>query len=49
MLREKVAATVFKNAGLAVSHTGFYTLYVDHGDGPEYFGLYTLIEKLMIP
>jgi spore coat protein H len=49
MLREKVAANVFKNAGLAVSHTGFYTLYVDHGDGPEYFGLYTLIEKLMIP
>ncbi|WP_144213747.1 CotH kinase family protein [Shewanella donghaensis] len=46
MLREKVAADVFKNAGLAVSHTGFYTLYVDHGDGPEYFGLYTLVEEI---
>jgi spore coat protein CotH len=46
MLREKVAADVFKDAGLAVSHTGFYTLYIDHGDGPEYFGLYTLVEEV---
>jgi spore coat protein H len=46
MLREKVAADVFKNAGLAVSHTAFYTVYVDHGDGPIYFGLYTLVEEV---
>ena len=46
LLREKVAADVFKDAGLAVSHTSFYTLYVDHGDGPEYFGLYTLVEEI---
>jgi len=45
-LREKVAADVFANAGLAVSHTAFYTLYVDHGNGPEYFGLYTLVEEV---
>tara|TARA_R110002050_G_scaffold36712_2_gene91717 strand:- start:407 stop:1858 length:1452 start_codon:yes stop_codon:yes gene_type:complete len=46
MLREKVAADVFKNAGLAVSHTAFYTVYVDHGDGPTYFGLYTMVEEV---
>jgi len=45
-MREKVAADVFKNAGLAVSHTAFYTLYIDHGNGPEYFGLYTLVEEV---
>ncbi|MFC1719961.1 CotH kinase family protein [Pseudomonadota bacterium] len=45
-LREKVAAEVFANAGVAVSHTAFYTLYVDHGNGPEYFGLYTLVEEV---
>ena len=45
-LREKVSAEVFANAGLAVSNTAFYTLYVDHGDGPEYFGLYTLVEEV---
>jgi hypothetical protein len=46
LMREKVAADVFKNAGMAVSHTGFYTLYVDHGNGPVYFGLYTLVEEV---
>lgn len=45
-LREKVAADVFKKAGVPVSHTAFYTVYVDHGDGPEYFGLYTLTEEV---
>lgn len=45
-IREKVAADVFANAGLAVSHTAFYTVYVDHGDGPIYFGLYTLVEEV---
>lgn len=45
-LREKMAADVFRDAGLAVSHTAFYTLYVDHGNGPEYFGLYTLVEEV---
>lgn len=45
-LREKVASDVFAKAGVAVSHTAFYTLYVDHGNGPEYFGLYTLVEEV---
>ncbi len=46
MLREKVATDVFRNAGLAASHTAFYTVYVDHGDGPQYFGVYTLVEEI---
>lgn len=46
MLREKVAADVFRNAGLVGSHTAFYTLYVDYGEGPLYFGLYTLVEEV---
>ena len=46
MLREKVAANVFREAGLAVSNTAFYTLYVDHGNGPQYFGVYTLVEEV---
>jgi len=45
-LREKVAADIFANAGMVVSHTAFYEVYVDHGDGPEYFGLYTLVEEV---
>ena len=46
MLREKVATDVFRNAGLAASHTAFYTVYVDYGDGPQYFGVYTLVEEI---
>ena len=46
LLREKVAADVFYDAGLAVSHTAFYALYIDHGNGPTYFGLYTLVEEI---
>ncbi|WP_298778158.1 CotH kinase family protein [uncultured Polaribacter sp.] len=45
-LREKVATDVFRNAGLASSHAAFYTLYVDYGNGPIYFGLYTLVEEV---
>ena len=46
MLREKVATDVFRDYGLVASHTAFYTLYVDYGDGPQYFGLYTLVEEI---
>lgn len=45
-LREKVAGDVFRNAGLVGSHTAFYTVYIDHGDGPIYFGLYTMVEEV---
>ncbi|MFK8081579.1 MAG: CotH kinase family protein [Granulosicoccus sp.] len=45
-LREKVATDVFRAAGVPVSHAAFYSLYVDHGNGPEYFGLYTLVEEV---
>lgn len=46
LMREKVAADVFRDAGVPISHTGFYQLYVDHGDGAEYFGIYTLVEEI---
>lgn len=46
LLREKVAADIFRNEGMASSHTAFYALYVDFGDGPTYFGVYTLTEEV---
>ncbi|MCM4152414.1 spore coat protein [Arenibacter sp. N53] len=46
MLREKVATDIFRDAGVASSHAAFYTVYVDHGDGPQYFGVYTLVEEV---
>ncbi|MCK0145788.1 CotH kinase family protein [Arenibacter sp. F26102] len=46
MLREKVATDVFRDAGLASSHAAFYAVYVDHGDEPVYFGVYTMVEEV---
>lgn len=46
MVREKVAGDVFRNAGLVASLTAFYRLYVDYGEGPVYFGVYTMVEEV---
>ncbi|MBN1248851.1 MAG: CotH kinase family protein, partial [Anaerolineae bacterium] len=43
-LREKVTADVFREAGVPAAQTAFYEIYVDYGEGPVYFGLYTMVE-----
>ena len=43
-LREKVAADIFREAGVPAAHTAFYRVYVDYGEGSIYFGLYTMVE-----
>ncbi len=45
-VREKVMADVFADAGMVVSRTAFYAVYVDRGEGSEYFGLYTMVEEV---
>jgi hypothetical protein len=45
-LREKVTADVFRDFGVASAHTAFYEVYVDYGEGPVYFGLYTMVEMV---
>lgn len=45
-LREKVAADIFRDFGVPSAHTAFYEVYVDYGDGPVYFGLYTMVEAV---
>lgn len=44
LIRDKVAADLFRAAGLPTARGSFARVYVDHGDGPVYFGLYTMIE-----
>ncbi|WP_437284167.1 CotH kinase family protein [Sorangium sp. So ce406] len=44
LLREKIATEIFGKAGVPVPATAFYRVFVDHGDGPTYFGLYTGVE-----
>ncbi len=43
-LREKVTADIFREAGVVSSQTAFYEVYVDYGEGQQYFGLYTVVE-----
>ena len=43
-LHEKVAADIFRDAGIKAPKTAYYRMYVDYGDGPIYFGLYTATE-----
>jgi spore coat protein H len=43
-IREKVASEVFRAAGVPTYRMAFTQVYLDRGDGPEYLGLYTVME-----
>ncbi|MCP4219522.1 MAG: spore coat protein [bacterium] len=43
-LRERVVPEIFRESGVAAPYTAFCRVYIDHGDGPIYFGLYTMVE-----
>lgn len=45
-MREKVAADLFAKFGLTTPKTSFCQVFVDSGSGPQYFGLYTLVEEV---
>ena len=45
-LREKVTADIFRDMGIPSAQTAFYAVYVDYGEGPVYFGLYTAVEVI---
>jgi spore coat protein H len=41
LLRAKLGAEFFERAGLPTPRSAFYSVFLDHGDGPVYLGLYT--------
>jgi hypothetical protein len=47
-LREHLVDDIFRNWGLASSHSAFYQVYLDMGDGngAQYWGLYTVVEDV---
>jgi len=45
-LREAFATEVLRDRGVPAARAAFYRVVVDSGTGPEYWGLYTLIEDL---
>ncbi|WP_434425895.1 CotH kinase family protein [Nannocystis pusilla] len=44
LLRDKLGTDLFAEAGIPAPATAFYRIFIDHGEGPKYFGLYTGIE-----
>lgn len=46
LMRDKIAPEIFSDAGVVAPDTAFYRVYVDYGEGPVYFGLYTMIESV---
>jgi spore coat protein H len=46
LLREKITPDLFREFGVPAARTAFYRVYVDYGDGPVYFGLYTMVEVI---
>jgi len=43
-MHEKLAADIFRGAGLKAPQTAYYRIYIDYGQGAKYFGLYTAVE-----
>jgi hypothetical protein len=46
LMREKVGADLFRQFGLAAANTTFCVVYIDNGTGPQYYGVYTLVEEV---
>ncbi|MBN8637200.1 MAG: CotH kinase family protein [Anaerolineae bacterium] len=45
-LHERVAADIFREAGVPSARTAFYAVYLDYGTGSQYLGLYTAVEMV---
>jgi spore coat protein CotH len=46
LMRDKVASDLFRDFGITSAQNTFCVIYVDHGTGPQYFGVYTLVEEV---
>jgi hypothetical protein len=46
LMREKVAPDLFRSFGLAAPQTAFCVVYIDHGSGSQYYGVYTIVEEV---
>lgn len=44
LIREKTADDLFRSFGVPAVRTAYYEIYIDKGDGPEYYGVYTMCE-----
>jgi len=45
-MREKVASDLYRELGLVSAQSAFVALYINHGEGEQFFGVYTLVEEV---
>ncbi|MET0389427.1 MAG: CotH kinase family protein, partial [Polyangiales bacterium] len=45
LLRDKLAADLLRAQGAPAAQAAYYRVFVDAGEGPEYWGLYLLLEE----
>ncbi|MBB3838935.1 hypothetical protein FHS57_002941 [Runella defluvii] len=46
LLHEKVAADLFRQAGIPAAQTAFYRVFINFGEGLKYCGVYTMVEVI---
>jgi spore coat protein CotH len=46
LMREKVAADLFREFGLVSSQTSFCVVNIDYGEGSMFYGVYALVEEI---
>jgi spore coat protein CotH len=45
-LHERIAADIFRDAGIPSARTAFYAVSFDYGEGAQYIGVYTAVEEV---
>ena len=45
-MHENMASGLFRDFGLVCAHTAFCVVYIDKGAGPQYYGVYSLVEEV---
>jgi spore coat protein CotH len=45
LMRDRIAAKIFRDAGVPAARSSYAAVYIDIGEGPVYRGLYTLMEN----
>lgn len=46
LMREKVSTDLFRAFSVPSARAAFCELYIDHGSGSQYFGVYTIVEEV---
>jgi spore coat protein CotH len=46
LMREKIASDLLREFGIPAAMTSFYVVYIDNGNGPQFAGIYTMVEEI---